>query len=153
VKSASSEDGVISVEVLQVKLSLAKPAAQSKSTPESGEQLDLSPEIVKAAQSCSGGCVRYRMFCDIANDPSFRTRLRLGYSQFLPLGKQGGVNVGWEDVFIGRTGLTVSGEYQAALIASVAAWGAEPALLCASGSYVNVAAVVGYRRPVLNGWR
>jgi len=29
------------------------------------------------------------------------------------------VNVGWEDVFIGRTGLTVSGEYQAALIASV----------------------------------
>jgi len=51
------------------------------------------------------------MFWDIANDPSFRTRLRLGY--FLPLGKQGGVNVGWEDVFIGRTGLTVSGEYQA----------------------------------------
>jgi len=52
------------------------------------------------------------------------------------------VNVGWEDVFIGRTGLTVSGEYQAAF-ASIAAYGAD--LRYYVRPLGNVAAVVGYR--------
>lgn len=49
---------------------------------------------------------------DIRTDPAFRTRARFGYSYFPSADGASGIHFGIEDVFVGRTGLTVSGEYQ-----------------------------------------
>jgi len=46
---------------------------------------------------------------DIKNEPSFRTRLRLGYNRF---STGNGINIGVEDIFIGQSRLTISGDYQ-----------------------------------------
>lgn len=158
--SASSEDGVISVETLliQTEPNPANPPAlqpQMIPNPESGEQLDLSPEIIEGSPVLQQWLRQVpNVLADIANDPSFRTRLRLGYSQFPSTGQAGGVNVGVEDVFIGRTGLTVSSEYQAVFNGDASGkdfvlrtgWGADLRYYVRPlGSYVNVAPVVGYR--------
>ncbi len=117
-------------------------------TPSSTAQdLDFSPEIIKGSPVLQ----RWRrqvpnVLEDIKNDPSFRTRLRFGYSQFPSTRQAAGVNVGIEDMFINRTGLTVSGEYQAAFNGKREAYGADlHYYLRPLGSYINVAPVVGYR--------
>ncbi len=107
-------------------------------------QLDLSPDI-------EGSPVLQRwlhqvpnILEEIAKDPSFRTRLRLGYHPSTEQAR--GVNVGVEDVFIGRTGLTVSGEYQAAFNAERTVYGGDLRYyVLPLGGYINVAPVVGYR--------
>ena len=80
---------------------------------------------------------------DIKNDPSFRTRWRLGYNRF----SQGnGANIGIEDVFIGKTRLTASGDYQWAFNGDYQSYGADlHYYLRPLGSYVNIAPLVGYR--------
>jgi hypothetical protein len=80
---------------------------------------------------------------DIKNDPSFRTRWRLGYNRF----SQGnGANIGIEDVFIGKTRLTASGDYQWAFNGEYQSYGADlHYYLRPLGSYVNIAPLVGYR--------
>lgn len=125
---------------------LAWSAPQSETTRKS-EQLDLSPEIIEGSPVLQRWLRQVpNVLEEIVNDPSFRTRLRLGYSQFPSTGQAGGVNVGVEDVFIGRTGLTVSGEYQAAFNGEREAYGGDLRYyLRPLGSYVNVAPVVGYR--------
>ena len=121
-------------------------APQSETTRKS-EQLDLSPEIIEGSPVLQRWLRQVpNVLEEIVNDPSFRTRLRLGYSQFPSTGQAGGVNVGVEDVFVGRTGLTVSGEYQAAFNGEREAYGGDLRYyLRPLGSYVNVAPVVGYR--------
>jgi hypothetical protein len=80
---------------------------------------------------------------DIKNDPSFRTRWRLGYNRF----SQGnGANIGIEDVFIAKTRLTASGDYQWAFNGGYQSYGADlHYYLRPLGSYVNIAPLVGYR--------
>ena len=80
---------------------------------------------------------------DIKNDPSFRTRWRLGYNRF----SQGnGANIGIEDVFIGKTRLTASGDYQWAFNGDYQSYGADLHYYFRPlGSYVNIAPLVGYR--------
>lgn len=83
---------------------------------------------------------------EIENDPSFRTRLRFGYASFPSLEQAGGFNVGVEDIFVGRSRLTVSGEYQRAFRQDFISYGGELYYyLRPLGSYVNVAPLVGYR--------
>ncbi|MDF5730774.1 MAG: hypothetical protein PUP92_22840 [Rhizonema sp. PD38] len=117
-------------------------------TPSSTAQdLDLSPVIIKSSPVLQ----RWRrqvpnVLEDIKNDPSFRTRLRFGYSQFPSTRQAAGVNVGIEDLFINRSGLTVSGEYQAAFNGKREAYGADVHYyLRPLGSYINIAPLVGYR--------
>lgn len=56
------------------------------------------------------------------------------------------MNVGVEDVFIGRTGLTVSGDYHVSFNGDREAFGADLRYyVLPLGSYVNVAPLVGYR--------
>lgn len=84
---------------------------------------------------------------DIRRDPSFRTRLRVGYSQFPSTDQAGGWNVGVEDVFVGRSGITFSADYQASFNGDREAWGTDLRYyLRPLGSYINVAPVLGYRR-------
>ncbi len=78
---------------------------------------------------------------DIQNDPSFRTRLRVGYSQF----SASGINLGVEDVFVGH-GLTVGGEYSSTFNGRRRNYGGDLRYYVRPlGSYVNIAPVVGYR--------
>ncbi|WP_460202636.1 hypothetical protein [Scytonema sp. NUACC21] len=111
------------------------------------QDLDINPEIIKNSPVLQ----RWRrqipnVLEDIKNDPSFPTRIRLGLSYFPSTEQAFGVNVGFEDIFIGRTGLTVRGEYQAAFNGQRETYGADVHYYVRPlGSYVNVAAVVGYR--------
>lgn len=80
---------------------------------------------------------------DIRHDPAFRTRVRLGYTHF-PSSGDSGVNVGIEDVFIGRSGITASADYQ--VVRDRQTYGAEARYyVLPLGNYVNVAPTVGYR--------
>ncbi|MGH7998929.1 MAG: hypothetical protein ACREPR_05735, partial [Brasilonema sp.] len=112
----------------------------------SAQDLDLSPEIIKNSPVLQ----RWRrqvpnVLEDIKNDPSFPTKVRLGYSYFSSE-QAFGVNVSVQDIFIGRTSLTVSGEYQAIFNDQREIYGADlHYYLRPLGSYINIAPVVGYR--------
>ncbi|MEP0750783.1 hypothetical protein NDA03_00995 [Trichocoleus sp. Lan] len=124
----------------------AQTQPQETPKPEASE-LDLSPEIIENSPVLQ----RWRrdvpnVLEEIRNDPSFRTRVRLGYSQFPSSGQAGGVNIGVEDVFIGRTGLTVSGDYHTEFKGQREAYGADLRYyVLPLGGYVNIAPLVGYR--------
>lgn len=109
-------------------------------------QLDLSPEIIENSPVLQRWLRRVpSVLEEISNDPSFRTRLRLGYSQLFSEAESL-VNVGVEDVFILRSGFTVSGEYQATFDGERTAYGADLRYYVRPlGSYINIAPVVGYR--------
>ncbi|NJL84113.1 MAG: hypothetical protein HC890_16515 [Chloroflexaceae bacterium] len=109
--------------------------------------LDLSPEIIESSPTLQEWQRQIpNVLEEIRRDPSFRTRLRLGYSQFPSSGDAGGLHLGVEDVFLGRTGLTLSGDYQASFNGDREAAGANlQYYVLPLGSYVNLAPVVGYR--------
>lgn len=124
-----------------------KPQLQMSPNPKSGRQLDLSPEIIEGSPVLQRWLRQVpNVLADITNKPSFHTRLRLGYAEFSATGQAGGVNVGVDDIFISRTGLTVSGDYQAAFNGKNTAWGADLRYyLRPLGAYINVAPLIGYR--------
>lgn len=111
------------------------------------QPLDLSPDIIENSP------VLQRWLKDVPNvleeihsDPSFRTRVRVGYSQFPSNDDASGFNVGVEDLFVARTGLTVSGDYYASGNGDRSSVGAELRYyVLPLGGYVNLAPVVGYR--------
>lgn len=111
------------------------------------QELELSPEIIENSPVLQRWQRQIpNVLEEIRHDPSFRTRIRLGYSQFPSTGQAAGFNVGVEDVFIGRTGLTVSGDYQRSFNGKREAYGADlHYYVLPLGSYVNIAPVVGYR--------
>ncbi|TRU86436.1 MAG: hypothetical protein EWV76_07720 [Microcystis novacekii Mn_MB_F_20050700_S1] len=83
---------------------------------------------------------------DIRRDPSFRTRIRLGYAEFPSSDNSSGVILGVEDVFFGQTSLTLSGDYQTAFNGKRTAIGANlQYYFLPLGDYVNLAPMVGYR--------
>ncbi|MEM6427380.1 MAG: hypothetical protein AAF728_19815, partial [Cyanobacteria bacterium P01_D01_bin.128] len=83
---------------------------------------------------------------EIRNDPSFRTRIRVGYANFPSSGSVDGVQVGVEDVFIGRTGLTLSGDYGQSFNGDRESYGINARYyVLPLGGYFNVAPVLGYR--------
>lgn len=86
------------------------------------------------------------MLEEIRNDPSFRTRLRLGFTSFTSNDNAGGINLGIEDIFIERTGITLGADYQTAFNGDRQAFGADlHYFLFPLGNYVNLAPLVGYR--------
>ena len=83
---------------------------------------------------------------EIRQDPSFKTRLRLGFTTFPSTDDAAGINFGVEDIFIDRTGLTISADYQTAFNGDRTAVGADlHYFLVPLGNYVNIAPLVGYR--------
>ncbi len=121
-------------------------APQPKNTPNAAD-LDLSPKIIENSPVLQRWLRQVPNVLDeIANDPSFRTRLRLGYSLFPSTNAAGGVNIGVEDLFISRSGFTISGEYQTAFNAQRQAYGANLNYYVRPlGSFVNLALVLGFR--------
>lgn len=110
------------------------------------ESIDLSPEIIEDSPVLQRWLEKIpNVLEDIRHDPSFRTRLRVGYSQFSSEDR-GGINVGVEDIFIGHTGLTISGNYQTSFNEVWESGGVDfQYYVLPLGYYVNVAPVVGYR--------
>ena len=83
---------------------------------------------------------------EIRHDPSFRTRLNLGFSLFPSNDDITGIKIAMEDIFLGRTGLTTSADYQTSFNGERVSTGANlHYFVFPLGSYVNVAPLVGYR--------
>ncbi|MBF2065555.1 MAG: hypothetical protein IGS39_14220 [Calothrix sp. C42_A2020_038] len=108
------------------------------------QDLDLSPEVIKNSPVLQ----RWRrkvpnVLQDIRNDPSFRSRLRFGYSHS---STGTGINIGAEDIFIGNSRFTFSGEYHNTFNGQHVKYGAwMNYYLRPLGNYINVAPVLGYR--------
>jgi hypothetical protein len=126
------------------------PAAQGMLTP--AERLDLNPQIIEDSPVLQRWLEEIPdLRSEIRHDPSFRTRLRLGYARFSPDNHANGFNVGVEDVLVGQTGLTVSGDYQGTFDASRQTYGADLRYyVLPLGSNVNVSPVVGYRHVAID---
>lgn len=95
-------------------------------------ELDLDPSVMQSPVLNRWQKQVPNVAEEIRNDPSFRTRFRVGYAS--------GLKISVEDVRIDRTNFTASATYQAAN------WGADLHYYVRPlGSYINVAPVVGYR--------
>jgi hypothetical protein len=110
-------------------------------------ELDLDPKIRQESPVLERWLEKIPDIAEeIRNDPSFRTRIRLGYAQFPSSDNSSGVILGVEDVFFGQTSLTLSGDYQTAFNGNRTAIGANlQYYLLPLGDYVNLAPMVGYR--------
>lgn len=109
--------------------------------------LDLDPKLIDSSPVLQRWLKQIpNVAADIKNEPSFRSRLRLGYTQFPSTNQSGGWQVGVEDVFIGKTPLTVSADYNAAVNGDRTAWGSDlHYYIRPLGSVINLAPFVGYR--------
>lgn len=116
-------------------------------TPSSGRAIDLRPEVIEQSPLLQRWLQQVPdVTSEITYSPSFRTRLRLGYSQFPSTNQALGINLGIEDVFLGRSGFTISGDYYTTFDGQRQGWGADlHYYLRPLGSYVNISPVVGYR--------
>ncbi|MBW4694781.1 MAG: hypothetical protein KME27_23780 [Lyngbya sp. HA4199-MV5] len=116
-----------------------------KRTPDS--VLDLDPRLIESSPVLQRWLKQVPdVLADIKRDPSFRTRLRVGYVQFPSSKNASGLNVGIEDIFVGRSGLTLSADYQTAFNGQRTAWGGDLRYYIRPlGSVINVAPVLGYR--------
>ncbi|MDT3675095.1 hypothetical protein [Microcystis wesenbergii] len=110
-------------------------------------ELDLDPKIRQESPVLERWLEKIPDIAeDIRRDPSFRTRIRLGYAEFPSTDNSSGVILGVEDVFFGQTSLTLSGDYQTAFNGKRTAIGANlQYYLLPLGDYVNLAPMVGYR--------
>ncbi|MGL5880380.1 MAG: hypothetical protein ACRC2V_21745 [Xenococcaceae cyanobacterium] len=113
----------------------------------SAADLDLKPEIIESSPVLQRWMRKVpNVLEEIHRDPSFRTRLRLGYSLFPSANNASGWNVGVEDLLISESGFTISGDYQAAFDRQREAYGVDLRYYVRSlGSYINFAPVIGYR--------
>ena len=90
---------------------------------------------------------------DIRNDPSFRTRVRVGYSNFPSSGSVGGYQIGVEDVFLGNSGFTLSGDYGQSGNGDRESYGVDARYyVLPLGGYFNVAPLLGYRHVETAGY-
>lgn len=106
-------------------------------------ELDINPEIIENSPVLQRWMLKIpNVLQDINNEPSFRTRLRFGYSQF---DGNDGMKFGFEDIFIVEK-LTLRGEYEKSFNNNFENYGADLNFyLFPLGGYLNVSPVVGYR--------
>ena len=118
--------------------------------------LDLEPTIIENSPVLQRWLEEVPdVLSDIEREPSFRSRLRAGYQQNWSDG-DGGIVVGVEDIFLGSTGLTVSGDYQTEFgdrdRDHQDQYGIDLRYyLLPLGQQVNIAPVLGYRQVALRG--
>ena len=124
---------------------IAQPSSDSLT--DKSDRLDIPERILEQSPTLQRWLEEVpNVLEEIRHDPSFKTRLRLGVTTFPSTDDAVGINLGIEDVFIDRTGLTVSGDYQTAFNGNRTAVGADlHYFLLPLGNYVNVAPLIGYR--------
>lgn len=121
---------------------------QTKTPPNSPqEDLNLPPNIIESSPTLQRWLQKTPdLWSDIKHDPSFQTRLRWGLTSFPSNDGALGINLGIEDIFIERTGLTVSFDYQTAFNGDRNAVGGDlHYFVLPLGSYFNLAPMLGYR--------
>lgn len=108
--------------------------------------LDIPPEIIQDSPVLQKWLREVPDVLErIRHDPSFRTRLGVGFLVF-PDDDLTGVKIAIEDIFLGRTGLTVSANYQTSFNSDRINTGTDlHYFLFPLGGFVNVAPMVGYR--------
>ena len=113
----------------------------------SGDRLDIPDRVIQESPTLQRWLKEVPdVLEDIRHDPSFRTRLRLGFTTFPSTDGAAGINLGIEDIFINRTGLTISADYQSAFNGDRNTVGADlHYFLLPLGNYINIAPLVGYR--------
>lgn len=136
--------------LLNLILLAATPATsqtQPNQTIPNNDKIDLDPQKLENSPTFKRWLKKVPdVLRDIRNDPAFNTRLRVGYSQYPSSGDVGGLNLAVEDVFIGRTGLTISADYNFSFNGDRASGGANlHYFILPLGSYVNIAPILGYR--------
>ena len=110
------------------------------------DSLDLSPEIIETSPVLQRWHKQVPdLLEEIKNDPSFRTRIRLGYNQFPSSNNSSGLGIGIEDLFIGKSSLTLSGDYETSFSNRQSGGVNANYYLLPLGSYINIAPVLGYR--------
>lgn len=114
---------------------------------DSNSELNLSPEIIEQSPVLRRWLESVpNVRKDILNDPSFVTRIQVGYRYFPSSEGTSGFLLGVEDVFIGDTPLTASADYQQNFQGDRTSLGADlHYYLFPLGGYFNAAPIVGYR--------
>lgn len=121
--------------------------AQEETDKQQGDRIDLPPEVIQESPVLQEWLEEVpNVLEEIRQDPAFATRFQLGFTTFPTTDDASGLNVGIEDIFIQRTGLTVSADYQTAFNGDRNAVGADlHYFVLPLGSYINLAPIVGYR--------
>jgi hypothetical protein len=123
--------------------------AQNSPQPETlpNNSIDISPEIINSSpvlQKWLKGIPN--VLNDIKTEPSFRTRVKVGYSQYPSTNQAGGFHLAVDDVFFGRGGLSASANYNSSSTGNRTAYGADAQYyLLPLGGYLNITPLVGFR--------
>ena len=122
-------------------------ANDSETSNNSTECIDIPPEVIKDSPTLQKWLQQTpNVLEDIRHDPSFATRLRWGFSWFPDSDDGFGINIALEDIFINRTGLTISADYYTDFNSDRNSIGADlHYFLFPLGSNINLAPMVGYR--------
>ena len=109
--------------------------------------IDIPPEVIKDSPTLQKWLQQTpNVLEDIRHDPSFATRLRCGFSVFPDSDDGIGINLALEDIFINRTGLTISADYYTDFNSDRSSVGADlHYFLFPLGSHINLAPMLGYR--------
>ena len=136
-------------------INLANQSAQAQAIPDRSniqvdrvkDKLDIPEAVIKDSPTLQRWLKEVPdVLEEIKHDPSFKTRLVLGFTTFPSTDNAGGINLAVKDIFIGRTGLTISADYQFAFNGDRNAVGTDlHYFLLPLGNYVNIAPLVGYR--------
>lgn len=82
----------------------------------------------------------------IKHEPSFTSRIKLGYAEFPSNNHHGGIYLGIEDLFLGKTPLTFNADYHTDFKGDRLLVGTDlHYYILPLGNYVNLAPVIGYR--------
>jgi hypothetical protein len=121
--------------------------AQADTPTSNPKGIDISPEILNSSpvlRKWINGIPD--VISDIQNDPSFRTRIKFGYAQYPSTAQSGGFYGAVDDLFLGKSGLSVSANYDASSTGNRRAYGADAQyFLLPLGGYFNVTPLVGFR--------
>lgn len=122
------------------------PHFKADANPNLGEELDLDPEIIENSPVLQKWNEEIPNVAEeIRHDPSFKTRVQLGFVQYPSSDDIGGFKVGIEDMFLGETGITANLGYSQSFNRDRAHWESDLAYsLLPLGNQFNVAPVVGY---------
>lgn len=121
--------------------------AQEMAEPVTADSLNLPPDVVEQSPVLQRWLNEVPDVADdIRHDPSFATRLQVGYTTFPSSSGTDGFAAGVEDIFLGQTPLTLSADYQQNFEGDRTAYGADlHYYVLPLGSYFNVSPIVGYR--------
>ncbi|MBE9203080.1 hypothetical protein IQ218_05915 [Synechocystis salina LEGE 06099] len=122
-------------------------------TPPEGNPLDLEPALVENSPTLQRWWDKTPdLFEQNSNDPAFLTRVRLGYNYFSDDDQSSGAAIGVEDLFIGQSPLSLSGDYYTNFAGQQGGGANLQYYLLPLGWYVNVTPLVGYRAIAQNDY-